>query len=308
MKGFTLDELGVYKQFVESADVLFFAVDKDMHYIYINPFFEKVHKLTLKDAIGKHFRDVIGNDGFNNNVHHYNEVLKGEVVKYNSFFPKVDGTLHHYNAIYTPIEEEGKVVGFTGVVVDIAVEVETIKQKEEVEHQYALLDEKYKIIETMAITDVLTKTYNRQYYNEKVSELISIYKRYKTPFSIIMYDIDNFKHINDTYGHVMGDNVLIEMSKLIKTILRSTDYLCRVGGEEFIVLLFETTMEESKLVAEKIRKKVSELNILNTQQITISLGLTEIQPTDTEKLLYERVDKLMYDSKNNGKNRVTAGS
>jgi len=123
MKEFTLDELGVYKQFVESADVLFFAVDKDMHYIYINPFFERVHKITLKDAIGKHFREVIGNDGFNSNFHRYNKVLKGEVVKYNSFFPKKDGTLHHYNATYTPIEKEAKVVGFTGVVIDITGEV-----------------------------------------------------------------------------------------------------------------------------------------------------------------------------------------
>jgi len=160
----------------------------------------------------------------------------------------------------------------------------------------------------MSITDVLTKTYNRQYYNEKVSELIFLHKRYKTPCSVIMYDIDNFKHINDTYGHVMGDKVLIEMSKLIKALLRSSDYLFRVGGEEFIVLLLETTVEESKLVAEKIRKKVSQLNILNAQQITISLGLTEIQSTDTEKLLYKRVDSLLYDSKNNGKNRVTTGS
>ncbi|WP_455755685.1 diguanylate cyclase [Sulfurimonas sp.] len=308
MKEFTLDNLGIYKQFVESADVLFFAVDKDMHYIYINPFFEMVHNITLKDAIGKHFRDVIGNDGFNNNVHRYNKVLKGEVIKYNSFFPKMDGNLHHYNAIYTPIEKEGKVVGFTGVVVDITAEIESQKQKEEIKHQYALLDEKYKIIETMSITDVLTKTYNREFYNEKISELISLHKRYKTPFSIIMYDIDNFKHINDTYGHIMGDKVLKEMSKLIKTLLRSSDYLFRVGGEEFIVLLSETTMEESKSVAEKIRKNVSELNTLNTQQITISLGLTEIQPTDTEKSLYKRVDNLMYDSKNNGKNRVTTGS
>jgi len=106
----------------------------------------------------------------------------------------------------------------------------------------------------------------------------------------------------------MGDKILIKMSELIKALLRSSDYLFRVGGEEFIVLLFETTMEEAKSVAEKMRKNVSQLNILNAQQITISLGLTEIQPTDTDDLLYERVDNLMYDSKNNGKNRVTTGS
>lgn len=166
------------------------------------------------------------------------------------------------------------------------------------------LNEKYELIENMTITDELTNTYNRKFYNQKISELISLHARYQTPFSIIMFDIDNFKYINDTYGHKMGDEILIELSNLVKSYLRDTDYLFRVGGEEFIILLSETNIKEAKLVAEKIRKNVSELKV-KTKQITISLGLTQILDNDTEELIYQRVDGLLYYSKKNGKNKIT---
>lgn len=169
-----------------------------------------------------------------------------------------------------------------------------------------VLDEEYETIQTITITDELTKIYNRKFYNEKVSELLSLYKRYNTPFSVIMYDIDDFKHINDTYGHTVGDKVLIEMSELVQSLIRDTDYLFRIGGEEFIILISETSLEEAKLVAEKIRKNVSKLNTIKDETITISLGLTEVKPNDTEDLLFQKVDGLLYNSKKNGKNRVSA--
>lgn len=168
------------------------------------------------------------------------------------------------------------------------------------------LDEKYFQMKEMTITDELTHVYNRKFYNEKVLELLSLYKRYETVFSMIIFDIDNFKHINDTYGHQMGDKVLIEMSTLVQSLIRDTDYLFRVGGEEFIVLLCETSLEPSKQVAEKIRKSVSGLKTLEPEVITISLGLTEVMVDDTEDNLFKRADDLLYHSKKNGKNRVSS--
>ncbi len=167
------------------------------------------------------------------------------------------------------------------------------------------IDEKYRLIEQISINDELTNIYNRKYYNTKVSEILSNYKRYNTIFSVLMYDIDDFKKINDNYGHMIGDKVLIDMSQLVKSLLRSNDYLFRVGGEEFIVIFSSTNLEDSKFVAEKIRKNVSELNTLKNETITISIGLTEVKKNDTEDSIYQRVDNLLYNSKRNGKNKVS---
>lgn len=167
------------------------------------------------------------------------------------------------------------------------------------------LNKKYLLIQELLITDTMTKTYNRKYFEQKLSELLGLYRRYQTPFSTLMYDIDNFKHINDTYGHSLGDKVLVDMSALISSFIRENDYLCRVGGEEFIILLSKTNLKEASIVAEKIRNKVSEMTTIPDISITISIGLCEVQPKDTEDVIYQRVDQLLYTSKKAGKNRVS---
>ena len=122
-----------------------------------------------------------------------------------------------------------------------------------------------------------------------------------------MYDIDNFKHINDTYGHQDGDEVLTKMSALVKSNIRTNDFLFRVGGEEFILLFSDTTLEDSKTVAQKIRKKIEEEMIkLNYGKITISAGLCEVTDDDTKDTLYKRVDELLYNAKRSGKNKVVS--
>ena len=154
--------------------------------------------------------------------------------------------------------------------------------------------------------DYLTKLNNRKSYNETIEKLLSQYKRYKTPFSIIMYDIDDFKRINDTYGHNVGDNVLVDMSAVIKSHIRDSDYIFRVGGEEFIILLTETQIDKAKLVSEKIRDSVEkDLKAIKDETITISIGLTEVKEDDTEDIIFMRVDKLLYKSKNSGKNKIS---
>lgn len=161
-------------------------------------------------------------------------------------------------------------------------------------------------IELQTYTDDLTKLYNRKYYNEKIKKLLSLKKRYQTPFSMIIYDIDDFKYINDTYGHKIGDTVLIRMSELIKSHLRESDYIFRVGGEEFVILLTETRLEDAKKVSSKICKNVKEnLKNITDNEITISIGVSEVNESDNEDTIFKRVDKLLYKSKYNGKNRIS---
>lgn len=168
------------------------------------------------------------------------------------------------------------------------------------------LDEKYALIKKISISDELTGAYNRKFYNEKISDLFSSYKRYGRTFSILMYDIDDFKHINDTYGHDTGDKVLLKMSRLVQDSIRQTDYLCRIGGEEFVVLLPETSLNEASEVAKKLREKIVNTILIPQRLVTISIGVTEVLKEDDEESLYKRTDKLLYLAKRGGKDRVEA--
>ncbi len=157
--------------------------------------------------------------------------------------------------------------------------------------------------------DELTKISNRKLYNEKMSGLLSEFNRYESEFSMIMFDIDDFKHINDTYGHKVGDKTLIELCKLVLPIIRKNDYFFRIGGEEFIILLTNTDINGALTTAEHIRKTVEEmLHTAENEIITISLGVTTVKHGDTEYSMFKRVDDYLYMSKNSGKNMVKSDS
>ncbi len=154
--------------------------------------------------------------------------------------------------------------------------------------------------------DELTNTYNRKAYNQKISEYISLFERYNNSFSLILFDIDDFKKINDTYGHDMGDRVLVDLTKLINDKIRGNDSLYRIGGEEFIIVLPQTKIDKAQIVAKKIRKEVEEnLNTIKNKNITISMGLTQVKDNDTKESIYKRADELMYQSKIKGKNQIS---
>ena len=162
-----------------------------------------------------------------------------------------------------------------------------------------------KSIEEQSYIDDLTKVYNRKAYNKRIEEFIAQYNRYNTTFCVLMYDIDDFKLINDKFGHQTGDKVLVQMSRLVATVIRENDYLFRVGGEEFVILLTKTALDDAVLVAQKIRLAViQDLHTIKDTQISISIGVTEMQTGDTEDKLYKRADNLLYKAKNEGKNRV----
>ena len=169
------------------------------------------------------------------------------------------------------------------------------------------LNEEIDLNKKLLLVDTLTNSYNRKYYVMTMNEVLSLNNRYKMPFSIILFDIDDFKKINDDYGHLVGDKVLINIVKLINEDIRKTDTLYRVGGEEFIIICKNTIKSDAIIIAEKIRKKVEEsLNIIENKTITISIGVTEVISDDDENSIYKRVDDNLYMSKNSGKNRVTS--
>ena len=156
--------------------------------------------------------------------------------------------------------------------------------------------------------DNLTKLYNRQKFNEELDKEILRENRYQHRLSIVMFDIDDFKIINDTYGHDIGDIVLIKISEIVKHTVRSTDIVARWGGEEFMVLLPETSLDEAKTMAENVRTNVEAISFEEFDSpVTISLGITEyIVNKDNKDSLLKNVDLALYEAKGSGKNKVVA--
>ncbi len=154
--------------------------------------------------------------------------------------------------------------------------------------------------------DELTKVKNLKAFKEDIAFLFKRYHRYKSHFCIIMLDIDNFKYINDTYGHDMGDKVLIELANIVKSNIRDDlDRLFRVGGEEFVLLCSDISLKDGIKLAEKLRNCIKkDLKILKNHIVTVSFGVSEVNDQDNVEAIYKRVDKNLYFSKQNGKDRV----
>ncbi|MBN1364479.1 MAG: GGDEF domain-containing protein [Syntrophaceae bacterium] len=162
-------------------------------------------------------------------------------------------------------------------------------------------------IQEMAIHDDLTGFYNRRHIMELVESEKNRSVRTGSVFSLAMMDLDKFKNINDTFGHQTGDNVLVMFSTIIRSVLRRTDFCGRYGGEEFLVLLTETDIQEAKVFAERARTRVEKSmfpDLGRHSRITVSIGLAEHQTNEDIDKTISRADEALYQAKKNGRNRV----
>jgi diguanylate cyclase (GGDEF)-like protein len=198
-------------------------------------------------------------------------------------------------------KEDGSVQGYVCNAKNVTLTKEIIKElnkknSELLSNEQSLLDKSNK--------DYLTGMYNRRYTLNKLEEIIKNVSD-QEKFCVLMMDIDYFKRINDTYGHLAGDKVLVKLTKVMKNALRNSDLLCRYGGEEFLIVLPNTIIEVGVNVAERIRKEVQNTKFLEQEvNITISGGLVEWSDEGIEKLI-EKADRQLYYSKNNGRNKIS---
>ena len=166
------------------------------------------------------------------------------------------------------------------------------------------LKEKNVALEEMVKVDGLTNLYNHKYIVERLDEEIKRAQRYNKKLSIIMFDIDKFKLINDNYGHQFGDAVLIKMSNELKATIRGTDIAGRYGGEEFIVILPEIDLENAVKLAERLRIRISNIKFKEENfRVTISGGVAELEKEKVFELI-GKSDALLYKAKANGRNRI----
>ena len=166
------------------------------------------------------------------------------------------------------------------------------------------LEEARQTIEQIAITDQLTDVFNRRHIMSRFEEEFEKFKRLKKKVSCIMADIDNFKAVNDSYGHLAGDQVLKAISRRIRNTVRAYDILGRYGGEEFLIIMPDTSVEDARELAERIRTRVKEETV-NNATITLSLGVVCVEESDRSvDDIIRRADQNLYKAKKDGKDRV----
>lgn len=158
----------------------------------------------------------------------------------------------------------------------------------------------------LASTDSLTRLYNRRYFLEASKNIINIAKRDKNDISLLIFDIDRFKNINDSYGHDVGDDVIALFAQTLKKQVRTSDIVCRWGGEEFVVMLHSTDIESATVIAENIKHEIELLHVKvkNEQEIhfTTSIGVTKVE-TDIHEAI-KKADEALYEAKSSGRNKV----
>ena len=210
---------------------------------------------------------------------------------YERRFKRKDGSIiYGENDVSLVKDDTGKPLYFFSIVRDVTKRIEEINE-----------------LNIYATTDPLTQLLNRRSIFEKLNEEKNRFDRNKKTFSIIIADIDNFKLVNDKYGHECGDSVLLNISHKMISNLRKQDKTCRWGGEEFLILLPETNYEGAKVIAEKIQTTISDTNIAykgNTLSITITQGICEYNGLGSIEDSINCADKSLYIGKNSGKNCV----
>lgn len=272
---------------INTSDDLIYYKNKKLIYLGCNEAFEKYTKLSKEEIIGKDDFEIFDRKFAKIFRDTDLKVLKtNEISTENEWF-EFDNKKVLFQSKKIPFKYDSG-IGILGVSRDITDLYEIQKKLEE-----------------QTIKDELTKTYNRKYFNDEIKEQFELYRRYKINFCIALFDIDDFKKINDTYGHKIGDEVLIKICKIINKNIRITDILFRVGGEEFVIIYRKTKVDDALKSTQKIKDLIEKEEIIKNHPVTISIGLTQIKENDDEDSIFKRSDDLMYASKKNGKNRIT---
>lgn len=175
---------------------------------------------------------------------------------------------------------------------------------DEVEQLNERLQQANKKLEHLVHTDALTQIWNRYHMESVIDEQISAAKRYEQDLGVILFDVDNFKQVNDTYGHEVGDHVLLGIAKLFKKQLRDTDDLGRWGGEEFLIIAKHSDVNATKQLAERLRSCLERAEFGEAGTVTASFGVTQYRAVESRTHLIKRVDDALYEAKEGGRNCV----
>lgn len=290
----------LFRQLIETTSDIVLVYDTTLpekggpRIIYANPAFEKRMGYESNEILGAS-PDILNGRGTDRQTRYRirkamreNKGIRTELLKYSK-----DGQGYWMDINLIPLtNESGAVSHFASIERDLT---------------------RYKRMESqlinMALFDSLTGALSRPAYLEQAEKELARTRRYHRPLSLMMIDIDHFKSINDNYGHAAGDHVLQIFVEAIQEVIRSTDFLGRVGGEEFALLLPDTSLNSASYLAERVRERITKYPYLAGDmliEVTASLGVAEYQTSDKDiKSLLKRADEALYKAKESGRNRVT---
>ena len=298
----------VTKEYLMDREIEFFlAINPDMlcvantnwEFLRVNQKFEKVLGYSASELEGKNFVSLIHPDD-NNTVLDVMKSLK-EQQMIHSFVNRVlckDGS---YRYLEWKSQPNGQYIYASArdITEKCLKEKSLIQLTEE-------LQKKNEALKILAVTDELTGLYNRHYIDKTINDIMNSSDNKHQPLTMIVLDLDHFKLVNDRWGHPIGDKVLKQVSELTQSNIRKSDILARFGGEEFVILLQNTTQKGGLIVAEKLRKMMEETTIDPVGVVTGSFGVSERQIYESFKSWYKRADKALYLAKESGRNKVVA--
>lgn len=277
-----------------AADVIW-TMDLEGRFSYISPSVEKLRGYTIEEIMAQTPEEVLCPDslihmqeGLARAINSVQNGLPFQVFRGELEQPCKDGRTVWTEATVSGIySEDGRFIGMLGVTRDIS--------------ERKLMEEE---IRRLSITDKLTQSFNRLKLDETLEQQFESSKGGGVPFAIIILDIDHFKLVNDTYGHQVGDRVLIELVEALHDNVRAGDVVGRWGGEEFLIILPETTLADAAVLAERLRQAVAGHAFSTAGQVTISLGVSAFTTDSSPESIVSRADTALYQAKEKGRNRV----
>ncbi len=280
------------------ADVIWVFNFNQKHFTYISPSIEQLRGYSVEEAMAEKMEEALQPSSF--------QFVKEKLSTYVNLFIKDPKMVQSLRGEVQQPCKNGELIW-----VEVSLhfryntcqEIEIIGVSRNIEKRKRIEKE----ILYLNTHDYLTGCYNRAFFDKRAEEELERSIRYHKPVSLLMLDLDFFKKINDTYGHMAGDRVLKKVAETINGILRSSDILARFGGEEFIVLIPETTIDRAVNVAKKIRTAIENTVHPMTEKITASIGVVEFKADESLDDLYRRVDQQLYRAKSSGRNCVAAG-
>lgn len=284
-----------FRNMIEHSLDLIIKVNLTGHYTYVNPAFCALYATTPEALLGRHYSDDVLEDDRVMVDEFFNKLYEPpHMVRFTHREKTADGIRYLEWTGKGITNSKGELVEFVGIARDVTDRLDLIER-----------------LSQQAYHDELTGLANRRFLSQQAHLELDRAKRYQYPLSLFMLDIDHFKNVNDTYGHLAGDNVLKQLSQLMKEALREYDMIARIGGEEFAVLLPETNLAEAIVIAERLRQAVMESKFTVQQshsiKMTVSIGIASTSDLshDFEILLHE-ADKRLYQAKIAGRNRVVS--
>lgn len=304
----SLEKYYRYKYMVENIKDIIWEMDTHLIFTFVSPTSKEMSGYEANEMIGKCMLDFLAVESKEQISEQWKLKVHGRATGDTSVllldvqFICKDGRRIWVEVSVKPVFKENSFVGYIGTTRDISdkktYENELGKYIEELKYTNRKLEE-------LATFDMLTGALNRRRFEQYIESSIDIKEKHEITFSIIMFDIDSFKQINDLCGHSEGDRILQDISSLVKYMLRDTDKLFRWGGDEFIILLPGTTLKDAYKVADKVRKHIESYDF-GTQhsKVTISLGVGEYKKGDSIEHYVSCVDNALLKAKASGRNRI----